>query len=62
MDNTETRVVENSKSATLNDEMKQKKREYYRRWRAAHPENVKRNNERFWRRKIMREMEQNTGE
>lgn len=39
----------------MTNEAKEKRREYYRAWRAANPEKVKANNARYWERKAERE-------
>lgn len=41
---------------------KQVKKEYYRKWRAEHKENIKRHNQNYWRKKALIAAHQNKEE
>lgn len=47
---------------TVEELAREEKRAYYRRWRAEHPERVKRYNETFWQKRAMRTMKERKDE
>ena len=43
--------------AEIMEQLRAKQREYKREWRKQNPDKVKAANERYWRKRVMREME-----
>ena len=41
----------------MNEEAKKARREYYRKYRASHPDKVREQNKRYWERRAAREAE-----
>ena len=46
----------------LEEMMLEERREYYRKWRAANKDKVRRNNQNFWKRKVLQRLEQEAAE
>ena len=45
--------MDTKKELSIEELERQSKREYYKKWRAEHKENVKRHNQNFWRKKAL---------
>lgn len=54
--------METKKELSIEELERQSKREYYKKWRAEHKENVKRHNQNFWRKKALIAAQQNKEE
>ena len=42
----------------LEELVRQEQREYYRKWRAANPDKVRKANQKYWQRRALRKMEE----